>query len=64
MTTTQPEPRRFRPARVTRPDAGGYLCAPVDQHGRESGDTPTYDYDAVVRRCVQLNKAREARVKP
>jgi hypothetical protein len=51
--------RVFRPERVTRPDSGDQLYAPVDQHGRESGLTPTYDYDAIVRECQRLNERRK-----
>lgn len=56
MSKATKEPRVFRPRRVIRSDAGGCLVAPVDQHGVESGDTPSYDSEAVARRCEQLNK--------
>jgi hypothetical protein len=51
-----PTIRRFQAGRVTRPDAGGNLWAPVDQFGNESGDVPSYDDAAVSRRCDDLNR--------
>lgn len=47
--------RRFTCERVQRPDSGGQLYAPVDQHGRESGLTPSYDPAAIDRECHRLN---------
>lgn len=52
------EQRIFKPRRVTRPDAGGTLWAPVDQHGHEHGMTPSYDGDAIGRECDRLNRKR------
>jgi hypothetical protein len=49
------EKRKFYPMQVERPDAGGKLYAPVDQFGRESGDTPSYDSVAIAKRCEELN---------
>jgi hypothetical protein len=48
--------RIFRPGIVTRPDAGGRLWAPVDQHGYESGVTPSYNAEAIDAECVRLNQ--------
>lgn len=53
MTTTL---RRFTCERVTRKDAGGELWAPVDQHGAESGITPSYDWSAMTREAERLNR--------
>ncbi|HEX2242692.1 MAG TPA: hypothetical protein VHK27_05480 [Gammaproteobacteria bacterium] len=47
--------RFFTVQRVERKDAGGVLFAPVDQFGVESGDTPSYDGEAIQRRCNELN---------
>lgn len=50
-----PPARVFSPQEVRRKNSGGTLYAPVDQHGRESGDTPSYDQAAIAERCRQLN---------
>jgi hypothetical protein len=47
--------RHFTAKRVERSNAGGTLYAPVDQHGIESGDTPSYGRNVIQRRCDQLN---------
>ena len=41
--------------RVRRTDCGSELYVPIDQDGRECGETPTLDYSAADRRCAQLN---------
>lgn len=55
MKTATGTTRIFAARKVTRADAGGELFAPVDQFGEESGDTPSYDVNAVASRCVELN---------
>ncbi len=52
---SSPPPRVFLVTEVIRKDSGGKLYAPVDQHGRESGDTPSYDPVIIQTRCDQLN---------
>jgi hypothetical protein len=59
MKTTRGTKRIFAAIKVTRPDAGGDLYAPVDQFGVESGDTPSYDVTAVASRCIELNKSHD-----
>lgn len=57
---------KYHPVLVTRSDAGGDLYAPVqviDNVDHESGDTPSYDYEAVKRRCDELNRLLEEREK-
>lgn len=47
----------WRVGKVTRPDAGGPLYAPVDGEGTEHGHTPSHDEAAIRRLCAQLNGA-------
>lgn len=55
---TRADGRVFRPSEVKREDSGGQLWAPVDQHRTESGDTPSYDFEAIRRRCEELNRGQ------
>jgi len=60
---TKDQTLNYYPGRVTRSDAGGELYAPVryvNNVAQESGDTPSYDHEAVRRRCEELNAARWA----
>jgi hypothetical protein len=54
------ERRVFTARRVTRGDAGGTLYAPVDQHGIESGITPSHDAGVIAREVARLNAGAAA----
>lgn len=52
--TGRADGRVFSPSPVTRDD-GDFLYAAVDQHGVESGDTPSHSRKLVEDRCKEIN---------